>query len=114
MAKHHRSFSVKKRGQRPDDEKVTFELNDRTYKCKDEVQGALILDFVSAADSGGAAAASKILPFIRASLDGQEELDAFNELLESDDVFVEMETLGEIVGFLIEEYSDQRPTKASS
>lgn len=112
MTKRHRSFAAKATKERTDDEKITFDIAEKHYfTAKDDIQGAVILDFVAAADEGAAKAAAKIFGFFEQCLPA-DEYKRFNEVVHGDDVIVEMETLSEIVAYLIEEYTD-RPTQAS-
>lgn len=110
LTKRHKSFGTKKKTS-VEESDLSFDLGEQTYKCYAEVQGAVILDFVAAADEGGSAAAARIIPFFDHALP-PEELVRFREQLKSPDEIIEMETLSEVVGYLIGEYTS-RPTQAS-
>ena len=105
--------AFKTRKAKPQEEsEVGFDLGEETYVCKPDIQGAVILEFIAAADAGNAGAAAKIIPFFSEVLP-EAELEKFHNQIKSPDEIIEMETLSDIVGYLIEEYTD-RPTRASS
>lgn len=112
MTRRHRSFAAKKPNSFSDDEKISFDLDEEyTFVCKDDLQGAVILDFVAAADEGATRAAAKIMNFFKEALP-EKEHERFLEVIHGDKLIVDMELLSEIVGFLIEEYTG-RPTEES-
>lgn len=96
-----------------EESEIDFTLGETYYVCKPEIQGAVILEFIAAADRGGSGAASQILPFFDEALP-EEELEKFKNQLKSKDEIIELETLSDIVAYLIEEYTAARPTPASS
>lgn len=108
MTKRHKVFSTHKPATKSD---LTFTLGKETYTCYDEIQGACILDFIAAADESASKAGARILPFFDDVL-SPAELERFNKQIKSPDEIIEMETLSEIVAWLIGEYTS-RPTKAS-
>lgn len=107
--RRHRSFTIKSDKPLPKNMKITFDLGDESFTCRDFIQGAVMLDFVSAADEGGAAAAAKLLEFLKHAVVDADQ-SKLNELLYGDRVQVPMETIAEVVAFLVEEYT-QRPTQ---
>lgn len=111
MTKRHRSFGVKKREELPEDEIITFDIDGEDFTARPDIPGAVILDFVAAADAGPGKAAAKIMEFFERALD-QENHKRFEAKVNDPDVIVEMETLSDIVAYLIEEYTS-RPTGAS-
>lgn len=93
-------------------EPVEFELNDQTFKCKPAIQGAVLLEFVAKADSGeGAAAATALYDFFSDVMD-DEEYKRFRAYLKNTEIIIEMDTIGEIAAWLVEEYT-ARPTEPS-
>lgn len=92
---------------------VSFDLNGETFSCRPAIPGAKMLDFVKQADGeNGAAAAEALLSFLREVL-LEEDWDRFEEMVNDSEVIVEVETLGEITGWLVEQYAE-RPTKERS
>lgn len=94
-----------------EDSQVGFVLGETKYRCKGDIQGAVILDFIAAAEDGASGAAAKIIPFFESVLPAAE-FTKFSAQLKSEDEIIEIETLSEIVGYLIEEYTE-RPTQES-
>lgn len=93
-------------------EPVEFDLNDRTFKCKAAMQGAVLLEFVSRADSeSGGAAAGALYGFFQDCMP-VEEYQRFRDYLNDPDTIFEMETIAEIASWLVEEYT-ARPTQPS-
>lgn len=106
-----RKFATRK-AKAQEETEIGFDLGETHYDCRPEIQGAVILEFIAAADNGNSGAAAQILPFFDEVLP-EDELEKFKAQLKSKDEIIEMETLSEIVGYLIEEYTD-RPTEAST
>lgn len=93
-------------------EPIEFELNDQTFKCRPALQGAVLLEFVAKADSdSGSAAASALYDFFKDVMD-EEEYTRFRDYLRNPDIIIEMDTIGEIAAWLVEEYTE-RPTEPS-
>ena len=105
-----RKFNVGKSVE--DFEKISFEINGETFNCKRAIQGVVLLEFArDASEDDGAGSARALYNFLESVLQ-EGEWDRLNELLHSDDVIIEIKEIGEIVSWLMEEYSD-RPTKES-
>lgn len=115
MAKRHRSFAPA-RSEKDLPEPLTFDLLGGKYnfECKPVLQGAVILDFVAASEDGGAGGAAHMTDLIVEALKDDDEVARFNEVIRSKKVedTVSIEELGEIVAWLVEEYTS-RPTQAS-
>lgn len=109
--KRHRSFTPKKKNETP----LTFDLFDEVFEAYPAVQGTVVLEFVaSIADTdedNGAGAAAAILGFFEKTLK-PESLKRFTALTHDPERVIDAEELSEIVGWLMEEYTD-RPTTAS-
>lgn len=93
-------------------EPIEFDLNDQTYKCKPALQGAVLLEFVARADSeSGGEAAGALYGFFQDAME-PEEYERFRAYLNSPEIIIDMETIGEIASWLVEEYTS-RPTQGS-
>ena len=91
-------------------EPVEFVLNDETFHCKPAVQGGVLLKFVARADSeSSGAAAEAIYEFFEKVMEPSEYL-RFMEVLEDPKVIIEMDTIGEVATWLVEQYAT-RPTE---
>lgn len=115
MAKRHRSFAPA-RAKKDLPEPLSFDLLDgkHSFECKPVLQGAVILDFVTASEEGGAGGAGHLTDLIEAALKDDDEVTRFNEVIRSSNIedTIEIEELGNIVAWLVEEYTS-RPTQAS-
>lgn len=109
--KRHRSFSSKPKDGEKTVEPPTFDLNGQEFTGRPRLPGAVVLNFIASADDEGGAVAKQLLGFFDAAL-VPESLDRFKAVINDPDEVVELETLSEIVGWLIEQYTS-RPTVAS-
>ena len=88
-------------------EPIAFKLYDEEFKCIPAIQGKLMLDLVARSQSEDAAVQSEtIIKFFEAVLE-DESLSRFNSLVEDKDRVVSVETLGEIVAWLMEQYTNR-------
>ena len=91
-------------------EPVSFMLYGEKFDCREALQGKALLNLVARStnpDDPGAAA-KVITDFFKFVL-LPESFERFNNLTEDPDKIVDVEDLGTIVGWLVEQYSD-RPT----
>jgi hypothetical protein len=92
-----------------DFEPLNFSLNGQTFNCRPAIQGQTMLQFVSDADSNdGGKAASALYKFFEQAL-VTEDYPRFAEMLVSEEYIVDLSLLGDIAGWLVEEYTS-RPT----
>lgn len=90
-----------------------FMINEQEFICRPALPGSILLDLVRRADgSSGAMAAEAVVEFLTLSID-EADRTKWDELLADPDRIVQMETLGEIAGWLVEQYT-ARPTKGRS
>lgn len=90
-------------------EPLEFELNGVVFRAKPAIQGAVLLAFVrdASSDDGGDSAAA-LYNFLESALEAKE-YERFNALLNDDKIIIDIEVIGEIVSWLVSEYSE-RPT----
>jgi hypothetical protein len=91
-------------------EPLSFKIYNEDFECRREMQGKVLLDLVALSGSGDnpGESAKVIGDFFRIVL-VPESYERFDALTQNPDKVVTVETLGEIVGWLVEQYSD-RPT----
>lgn len=89
-------------------EPLSFKLYDEEFHCKTSLQGKVLLDMVSAANSNDAADAADLVTGFFSKALKPESYERFKALLESDKI-VTVEMMGEITSWLVEQYSG-RPT----
>ena len=93
-----------------DETPLSFKLHDEEFHCRPAIQGATLLKMVTEAESDdGATVANVITSFFSKTL-MPESYERFDVLINDPDRIVTVETLGEISGWLVEEYT-KRPTK---
>jgi hypothetical protein len=96
-----------------DYEPLSFSLVGQNFNVVPAVQGHVLLNFVANASGNDGAAAAKALDDFFAKIMEPQEFTRFKEHLDNPRVIIDMEKLGEIAGWLIEEYS-ARPTQPPS
>lgn len=93
-------------------EPITFRLHDEEFTAVAALPGKTIIDLVArSADGNEASALAQILDFFKAAL-VDESFVRFNALIEDRDRVVSVDTLAEIVEWLLGEYGD-RPEEPS-
>jgi len=118
----HRSFTTKGKAQK---EPVTFDLDGELFTCRAQVPGTVMLEHVSRL-SDGQTAAAELLAIWRdvfsherdeddegEEIEGTSEHERFRAYVDSPDNEVDVQDLGAILTFVLEELSG-RPTPASS
>jgi hypothetical protein len=94
-------------------ESLSFKLYGEEFNCRSAIQGKVLLQFAASSSSENAAdSTDAILGFFKVAL-LPESHERFEKLIEDPDKIVSVETLGEIIGWILETYSN-RPTQVSS
>lgn len=104
----HRSFTTKGKASK---EPVTFDLNDERFTCHAQVPGSVLLEHVRRL-SDGETAAAELLTIWQDVFDDAEHA-RFRAYIDSPDNEVDVQDLGAILSFVLEEFSG-RPTPAPS
>lgn len=97
-------------GSGPDLSKIeppTFALHGETFTAVPVIQGKVLIDLIRDAQSEDAATSAEISDKFFAKVLTDESYERFTTLINSKDKIVQVETLGEIVGWLVEEYSNR-------
>ena len=90
-------------------EDLEFELNGTKFSCLPAIQGSVLLEFIRDADSDdGAGGAKALYNFLESSM-VEEEYKKLQEVLHDPKIIIDIELIGEIVSWLVEEYGS-RPT----
>jgi len=96
---------------------LSFKLHGEEFECVPVLQGKVLLDLVARAGTNDASASGEIMNDFFTNALQDESLERFNALLKSKDKIVHIETISEIVSWLIGEYSDrpnQQPEDSST
>lgn len=88
-------------------ETISFQIHNETFECGKSVQGRVLLQLVSDSASEDPVVQSATIDKFFSHVLVEESLERFNALLVSKDRIVSVETLGEITGWLIEQYSNR-------
>ena len=93
-------------------EPISFKLWDQEFHCVPAIQGRLLLDIVSDSSSEDVSKSSQVMDkFFNAVLKPESKKE-FDEILSDQEKITSLETLTEIVAWLMEEYSN-RPNERS-
>lgn len=93
-----------------DFEPLTFDLNGNEFKAHPAIPGSVLLEFVRDAGSENGGDSAKALYNFLSSALPDEEYEKLQKVLHDPETIIEIETIGEIVSWLVEEYSS-RPTQ---
>ena len=96
------------KGKAPENtEPIVFKLFDEEFTAVPQIQGSLLIDLVKNSASDDAAKAAEIIvEFLDSVLEDESQV-RFQALINSKDRIVDIETLGEITGWLVEEYTNR-------
>lgn len=87
---------------------LSFKLHGEEFICVPQVQGKLLLELVSESSSSDPAASAGIVTKLFKYVLEDESYERFDALLVDKKKIVSVETLAEITGWLVEEYT-KRP-----
>lgn len=94
-------------------EPISFVLHGETFDCKPAIQGKFLLDLVArSGNQDDPAESAKVIGDFFKTVLVNESFQRFTFLSEDSDKIVDVETLSDIVGWLVEQYTDrpiQRP-----
>jgi len=91
---------------------LSFKIHGQEFYCYPSIQGKTLLDMVSQSMQQDSAMAIEVINTFFDKTLKPESKDAFNSLLNDPEKIVSVDTLGEIVTWLVEQYSS-RPTQGS-
>jgi hypothetical protein len=97
-------------GENLNQEPLSFKLHGEDFECHKNLQGKALLDLVAKASSGNANDAAETVKDIFAKALLPESYVRFEKLIDDPEKVVTVETLGQITGWLVEQYSG-RPTQ---
>lgn len=88
-------------------EPLAFKLHGEEFFCRPQLQGKLLLNLVANTNSEDPVEAARTINKFFDSVLTADSKKPFNELLEDPDRLVSVDTLSEIVAWLIEEYTSR-------
>jgi hypothetical protein len=89
---------------------LEFTLNDQTFSCRRAIQGSVLLEFISNADSQDGGRSARALEEFFKDVLPPDDHARFQIMLKDPEIIVNLSDLGEIAAWLIEEYT-ARPTQ---
>jgi hypothetical protein len=94
-------------------EEVKFKLLDEEFSCRSSLPGKIMLDFAArtADENSSAANAAVVFDFFKAAMP-KSDYERFDALISDPDRSVQIETIMDIVSWLMEVYGE-RPTRRS-
>jgi hypothetical protein len=96
-------------------EPIVFKLHDEEFTAIPTIQGKVLMDLVSKSQSEDPAEAMSVVGTFFEKVLVDESLERFNALVEDKERIVTMETLGDVISWLVEEYSgrpNQQPEES--
>jgi hypothetical protein len=90
-----------------DREPVSFKLHEEEFHCVANIQGKVLLDLVAKSTSEDSSESARVMSEFFENILTDESYKRFDKLVHAKDKFVHVETLSEIVGWLVGQYSDR-------
>jgi len=90
-------------------EPIVFKLHNQEFMCRADIQGKTLLTLVGDAASNDASRQAGMIEKFFKTVLVPASYEDFDELTTSEDNIVTIETLGEIIGWIVEQYTN-RPT----
>lgn len=90
---------------------LSFKLHKEKFDCVTQVQGKLLLELIADSASSDPATSTAIITKFFEYVLKDESFTRFDALLRDKEKIVSVETLGEITGWLIEEYTKRPETR---
>lgn len=94
-------------GSATDKKPLSFKLHGETFQCVPQVQGKLLLELVADSGSDDAAKSAGIITKFFEYVLKEESNVRFNALLNDKEKIVTVDTLAEITGWLVSEYTNR-------
>lgn len=100
-----------------DREPISFKLHEEEFFCVKHIQGKVLLDLIAKSGSDDASVSAEIMSSFFDYVLVDESAKRFDKLIHDKEKIVHVETLSEIVAWLIEQYGDrpnQQPEDSSA
>lgn len=90
-----------------DAEPITFKLYDEEFHCVPQVQGKLLLELVADSSGDDAVKSAAVIDKFFSYVLEDESYERFDALLRDKHKIVSVDSLAEITGWLVEEYTNR-------
>jgi len=107
MADNKNRFKDFGKGNETTKEPLSFKLHGEEYHCVPAIQGKFMLDLIKTSNGEDGAATARVIDEFFGHVLLEESKERFDALLVDKERVVTVETLSEIVGWLIGEYSNR-------
>jgi hypothetical protein len=84
---------------------IVFALHGEEFTCLPVIQGKVLMDLVTRSQSKDPVEAMAVVEDFFDKILVEESLERFNKLLQDKDRIVTMETIADVIAWLVEEYS---------
>lgn len=88
-------------------EPISFKLYDEEFFCVSNIQGKFLLDLIAGSTSENAGDSARVVTDFFENVLVDESYKRFDKLVRDKEKFVHVETLSEIVAWLIAQYTDR-------
>ena len=88
-------------------EPISFKLHGEEFFCVSNIQGAVLLELVAKSTSDDSSESARVMADFFKNILVEESYKRFDKLVHAKDKFVHVETLSEIVGWLVGQYSER-------
>jgi hypothetical protein len=88
-------------------EPISFKINDEEFHCIRAIPGKILLEMVAKSSSESSADQANMINEFFSQVLLEESLERFNALIVDKERVVTAETLGEITGWLVEQYGER-------
>lgn len=88
-------------------EPIFFKLHDEEFECVPRIQGSVMLNLVAENSSDDSGATARVITSFFSQVLTDESYGRFELLIHDKEKIVDVETLSEIVAWLIEEYTNR-------
>lgn len=102
MSSRYKDFGAGNSGEK---EPIVFKLHGEEFTCIPTIQGKTLMNLVSRSQSEDPTETMAVVETFFNKVLVDESLERFNNLLDDKDRIVSMDTLGEVITWLVEEYS---------
>lgn len=88
-------------------EPVTFKLHEEEFTCVRHIQGSVLLELIAKSSSEDSGTSAQVITDFFGNILVDESFKRFNTLIHHKEKIVHVETLSEIVAWLVGQYSDR-------
>jgi hypothetical protein len=88
-------------------EPVSFKLHDEDFQCVSHIQGSVLLELIAKSTSEDSSESARVISDFFKNILSDESFKRFDKLIHHKEKIVHVETISEIVAWLVGQYSDR-------